>query len=252
MTLVNLPAPVGVPQLVVTSKEACVVDAHEQDEVLVRLRTVKKESCCTPSTLWATEGNWRLELRGTTVYCYYDDGVVRGAWRAELLPRGQDGKVVTVLNNGFQCAGLTNNQKIAGATLVCLIAYSAVAVIFSSVIISRDAPDFPVVQAEKPYTTDFVAPGHYVKGAPRWRLGDYQLGLRGCDIVMFSLTEPQKDRVIVSKPPGTDCSLKMRADGALVLLNYEYDVQWSSIDDGMPACLKGMTVNKEGFLNCVK
>lgn len=478
MTLVNLPAPTGVPQLVVTSKEACVVDAHEQDKVLVRLRKGKKESCCASSTLRVTEGNWKLELRGTKVYCYFADDLVRGTWRAELLPSAQDGKMVSVELNGFDqipwvdfdhktvivivcsllvfgmairfntellyqqtsqledrmilslrtfegnvfhllkgwkvepgpvgppglqgepgkdcktpppplqeptgyvfaggvgdghtefpkfrplrpsdIAGLetkplsedcigkmpifsdfveTNVLKNNPATVAvlkpgtelktgekmvlgdhalemeectllvttlghvgqygskkhsgpCIIAmqHDGNLVMYhpekGAVWASRDAwkrtcpwgvtakdgrldcyeaPEKNllsiqtvatnvlggVVKEEAPYTTNFVAPGHSFKGAPSWRLGDYQLGLRGCDIVMFSLKDPQKDRVIVSKR-GTDCSLQMRGHGDLILFDDDRGLLWSSMDAGMPACLKGMTVNKEGFLNCVK
>jgi hypothetical protein len=101
------------------------------------------------------------------------------------------------------------------------------------------------------YTTNFVPPGQFIRGEARFRLGDYQLGLRECDIVMFSLFHSKADRTIV-KRIGTDCSLEMREDGNLVLSHPERGSLWASTDTGMPACFKGMTVNKEGFLNCVK
>lgn len=110
MTLVDLPAPVGAPQLVVTSKEACIVDAHEKDKILVRIRTPKEVGCFSQDVS-QTEGPWTVKLVGTTVYCFYYDSELRGNWRAELLPRGRDGKSVIVLNAGFSPNRFTDGQK---------------------------------------------------------------------------------------------------------------------------------------------
>lgn len=111
MTLVDLPAPVGTPQLVVTSKEACIVDAHEKDKILVRVRAPKEVGCFSQDVS-QTEGPWTLKLVGTTVYCFYYDSELRGNWRAELLPRGRDGKSVIVLNTGFFPNRFTDGQRI--------------------------------------------------------------------------------------------------------------------------------------------
>lgn len=110
MTLVDLPAPVGTPQLVVTSKEACIVDAHEKDKILVRVRAPKEVGCFSQDVS-QTEGPWTLKLVGTTVYCFYYDSELRANWRAELLPRGRDGKSVIVLNAGFFPNRFTDGQK---------------------------------------------------------------------------------------------------------------------------------------------
>lgn len=102
MTGVNLPAPIGAPQLVVTHKGASIVDAHIPDKVLLHVR-LPKEGACGATGASATYGPWTLKLlENRTVYCSFADAHSRGIWRAELLPRGQhEGKTVIALNTGF-------------------------------------------------------------------------------------------------------------------------------------------------------
>lgn len=105
--LPKLPAPVGDPQLVVTDKEAILVDAHEANKVLLRVRKSKGGTCCgmkvgSSITARVLSNNWTLWLDGSIVYCTYQDGYIKGIWRSELLPRGQEGKKVTVLKDGFR------------------------------------------------------------------------------------------------------------------------------------------------------
>lgn len=102
MTGVNFPAPVGVPQLVVTHKEACLMDPRVPDKVLLRVRIPKKSCCDGGNGARATDGSWTLTLlENRTVYCSFADAHSRGFWRSELLSRDSEGRTVTILNTGF-------------------------------------------------------------------------------------------------------------------------------------------------------
>jgi hypothetical protein len=128
MTSSDLPAPVGAPQLVVTHKEAILLDAHEANKVLLRVRKPKEGTCCgmkvgASITARVSSKNWTLWLNGSIVYCTYQDGYTKGLWRSELLPRGQEGKSVTVLKDGFQQSFSMDVQSIlAVATLIMMLA----------------------------------------------------------------------------------------------------------------------------------
>ena len=104
MTALVLPEPVGAPQLVVTDREAVVVDAHVHNKVLVRLKMPKERSCFSSWLEWKTEGRWSLGLDVNTrvISCTYADSICEGFWRSELLPTGQSGHRVHVLKDGFQ------------------------------------------------------------------------------------------------------------------------------------------------------
>lgn len=110
MTGTTLPSPTGTPQLVVTHKEALIVDAHVPDKVLLRVRVPKEGSICSRKNIVVRssprEGSWTLTLlENRTIYCSYSDEYARGFWRAELLPRGHtlEGKTMKVLalSTGF-------------------------------------------------------------------------------------------------------------------------------------------------------
>jgi hypothetical protein len=101
MTIHELPAPTGTPQLVVTRKGACILDAHEANKILLRV-TIPKNGICSSGVNTTTKGPWSLTLNDSTVYCRYEDGHVRGLWRAELLPPEQQGNKVTALITGYQ------------------------------------------------------------------------------------------------------------------------------------------------------
>lgn len=101
MTIHELPAPTGTPQLVVTRKGACILDAHEANKILLRV-TISKNGICSSGVNTTTKGPWSLTLNDSTVYCRYEDCHVRGIWRVELLPPDQQGNKVTALNAGYQ------------------------------------------------------------------------------------------------------------------------------------------------------
>jgi hypothetical protein len=98
-----------------------------------------------------------------------------------------------------------------------------------------------------PSTVDMFQLGSQISGDERIKLGDYQLRLDGCDIIMYRPGFPR----YIAQIAGSGCRLAMQFDGNMVLYHPQRGGLWSSIAQNMPACTKGMTANSKGFLNCV-
>lgn len=132
MTSSTLPAPMGTPQLVVTSKKAFIMDAHEPNKVLLQVRVPKEGRCCaTNPNVTATEGNWTLVLvDNSTVYCNYNSMYAKAVWRSELLPRGQEGKNVTVLKKGYRPPFFPLETVMCVIALVLLTCYVSLLLIY--------------------------------------------------------------------------------------------------------------------------
>lgn len=99
MLAVEFPKPNGHPQLVVTSKQAYVIDAHIQDKILVNVKAPKPGSFWGSTMVYKKNGRWSLVVDNSTVYCYYNDDYVRATWRVELAPK--EGAILMNLNQGF-------------------------------------------------------------------------------------------------------------------------------------------------------
>jgi len=106
MTSVKFPKPTGFPQLIVTSKQAFVLDAHIQDKVIVSIKAPKPGYICGAPVITQRHGAWTLTIDGSYVYCYYYDQHVRAVWRAELAPKDSETITTIVLNSGFTPVGI--------------------------------------------------------------------------------------------------------------------------------------------------
>lgn len=107
MVQVEFPKPTGHPQLVVTHKQAFVLDAHIQDKVILSVKAPKEGSICGNPPVSVKAGHWTLRLNGSIVHCFYSDDCARGIWRAELVPKGSDAKTVISLSSGFSTNGVS-------------------------------------------------------------------------------------------------------------------------------------------------
>lgn len=106
MVQIEFPKPTGHPQLVVTHKQAFILDAHIQDKVILSVKAPKEGSICGNPPVSVKAGHWTLRLNGSIVHCFYSDDCARGIWRAELAPKGSDTKTVISLSSGFTTNGV--------------------------------------------------------------------------------------------------------------------------------------------------
>lgn len=116
MVQIEFPKPTGHPQLVVTHKQAFILDAHIQNKVILSVKAPKEGSICGNPPVSAKAGHWTLRLNRSIVHCYYSYECVRGIWRAELVPKGSDAKIVISLSSGFT----TNEVSAEGVFLMVL------------------------------------------------------------------------------------------------------------------------------------
>lgn len=126
MVRVEFPKPTGHPQLVVTHKQAFILDAHIQDKVILSVKAPKEGSICGNPPVSVKAGHWTLRLNGSIVHCFYSDDCARGIWRAELAPKGSDAKTVISLSSGFT----TNGVSAEHLFFMCLCVFITLAVGF--------------------------------------------------------------------------------------------------------------------------
>lgn len=132
MVQIEFPKPTGHPQLVVTHKQAFILDAHIQDKVILSVKAPKEGSICGNPPVSVKAGHWTLRLNGSIVYCAYYDEHARGIWRAELAPKSSDTKTVISLSSGFSTNGVSAEHVFLMA-LGVLFVIAAVALIIVNV-----------------------------------------------------------------------------------------------------------------------
>lgn len=266
----DLPEPVGFPQLFVTHKKACLLDAHRPGTVLLSLRKPKSESAPDEVSCEMDDGPWKLEMENSTVICSYYNGKHTGVWRAELLP--SPGSCTLVLNSGFQAVPDPEGYTCA-IIFVLLVLVASVCFVgwHCAVKLPKQVDDMhnelhgrfnylenrfqslhQVVLKHLYKSIKVMPPGTELGPANgEFDFGPYRLELHACVAKMVDRTTLETRWMKGTAKPEDHCVLTMQRDGNLVMYDSKSKPVWASRDEMMGTmCPLGITVDEVGNLMC--